>query len=148
MWYKKYMTIYFAGSIRGGRQDSGIYAEIIQLLGRYGTVRTEHIGDANLTASGEQLNESDIFTRDLGWVIESDVMVAEVSTPSLGVGYEIGVASYAQHKPVLCLFRAEEGRSLSAMIAGNPNVMNKKYTLTEDLPAVFDAFFRHVKQNG
>lgn len=140
------MTIYFAGSIRGGREDAGIYAEIIKVLSRYGTVLTEHVGDANLTSSGEQLNENDIFTRDLGWVIQSDVMVAEVSTPSLGVGYEIGVASYAQHKPVLCLFRPDSGRSLSPMIAGNPNIANHNYTLVEDLPAIFDTFFSHVKQ--
>ena len=44
------VTIYFAGSIRGGRGDQAIYEEIIDRLRRYGTVLTEHVGDVNLLA--------------------------------------------------------------------------------------------------
>ena len=60
------MKIYFAASIRGGRDDLGIYQQIIQELNRYGTVLTEHIGTKNLTSAGEKdLTDAQIFSRDV-----------------------------------------------------------------------------------
>ncbi|XP_073775739.1 5-hydroxymethyl-dUMP N-hydrolase isoform X1 [Danio rerio] len=47
----------------------------------------------------------------------SDVIVAEVTQPSLGVGYELGRA-VAMNKRILCLFRPFSGKVLSAMIRG------------------------------
>lgn len=42
------MKIYFAGSIRGGRKDAGLYKKIIDYLGKYGEVLTEHIGNKKI----------------------------------------------------------------------------------------------------
>ena len=77
------MKIYFAGSIRGGRDDQDLYMQLIQELNAYGTVLTEHIGDKTLSAQGESVDEKFIFERDMRWVSEADVIVAEVSTPRL-----------------------------------------------------------------
>ena len=44
--------IYFAGSIRAGRDDAELYAKIVGLLKKYGRVLTEHVGDPNLKESG------------------------------------------------------------------------------------------------
>lgn len=44
--------IYFAGSIRAGRDDVELYARIVGLLQKYGRVLTEHVGDPNLKESG------------------------------------------------------------------------------------------------
>ena len=85
--------IYFAGAIRGGREDAALYAEIVSLLMGYGEVLTEHIGDVALTSAGESNTDGEIHDRDLAWLSEADVLVAEVTTPSLGVGYEIGKAT-------------------------------------------------------
>jgi nucleoside 2-deoxyribosyltransferase len=46
----------------------------------------------------------EIFQKDTGWLRSADVVVAEVSMPSLGVGYELGLAE-CLHKPVLALYR-------------------------------------------
>ena len=62
----------------------------------------------------------------MNWVKESDLVVAEVSTPSLGVGYELGQAE-ALKKPILCLFREPNERLLSAMVSGNSYCIVKKY---------------------
>jgi nucleoside 2-deoxyribosyltransferase len=59
-----------------------------------------------------------VYRRDVTWIEESDVLVAEVSTPSHGVGYEIGYA-LGLRKPVICLYR--EGVQVSKMILGNPD---------------------------
>ena len=98
------MTIYFAASISGGRGDQAIYEQIIEMLRQHGTVLTEHFGNASLTAAGEAMPDGDIHDRDLDWLRSADVLVAEVTTPSLGVGYEIGRA-VEWGKRVVCLYR-------------------------------------------
>ena len=81
------MKIYFAGSVRGGRDDKELYAEIVNKLGPFGTVLTEHLADKSLTSAGEgNISERDIYARDVEWLMSADAVVAEVTTPSLGVG--------------------------------------------------------------
>ena len=132
-------AIYFAGAIRGGREDATLYREIATLLRQYGRVLTEHIGDATLSSSGEILDDAFIHDRDLEWLVESEALVAEVTTPSLGVGYEIGKAT-EWGKPVLCLFRPESGRALSAMIAGSNGITLREYQSTAELVKIFNDF--------
>ncbi|HYF29238.1 MAG TPA: nucleoside 2-deoxyribosyltransferase [Candidatus Paceibacterota bacterium] len=135
------MKIYFAGSIRGGRDDQKLYEEIIAEVGAYGTVLTEHIGHLSLTDGGEtHITNEEIFARDMAWVREADAIVAEVSTPSLGVGYELGQA-VALGKPILCLFRPQEGKRLSAMVAGNPDLRIYEYQSREDAARILKEFF-------
>ena len=134
-------NIYFAGAIRGGRTDAALYLEIVGLLREYGNVLTEHVGDAALTAAGEdERDDRWIHDRDLAWLKSSAYLVAEVTTPSLGVGYEIGKAT-EWGTPVLCLFRPASGRALSAMIAGSVGVKVIEYSAAVELREVFDEFF-------
>jgi nucleoside 2-deoxyribosyltransferase len=134
------MKIYFAGAIRGGRDDVALYFEVIEILGQYGQVLTEHIGNPELTGVGETSGDREIHNRDLAWLGEADYLVAEVTTPSLGVGYEIGKAT-EWGKPVLCLYRPQAGRALSAMIAGCAGVTVREYQRSEELREAFDDFF-------
>lgn len=134
------MQIYFAGSIRGGRSDHKLYAQIIELLRRHGEVLTEHVGSSALSAAGEDEPSRNIHDRDIAWLRTAGLMVAEVTTPSLGVGYEIGKAS-EWGIPTLCLFRPSSARSLSPMIEGCPGVTTERYTSAEDLPSIFERFF-------
>ena len=131
------MTIYFAGSIRGGRGDQALYKQIIDLLRGHGTVLTEHFADETLTSAGEDLDDRAIHDRDLEWLRGSDVLVAEVTTPSLGVGYEIGRA-VEWGKPVICLYRPSRDRQLSGMIAGCAGVVVCEYSEAARLPALLD----------
>ena len=122
------MKIYFAGSIRGGREDRKKYFELIEFLSTQAEVLTEHVGLESLGKNGEgELHDEAIYQRDLEWLSSADAVVAEVTTPSLGVGYEIGIAEKLG-KPVLCLF--DESRSefrLSAMLSGNSKVQTFRY---------------------
>ncbi len=129
------MTIYFAGSISGGRGDQAVYRQIIELLKQHGTVLTEHFGDESLTSAGEDLSDRAIHDRDLEWLRSADVLVAEVTTPSLGVGYEIGRAVEWGTR-VVCLYRPAEGRRLSGMVAGCAGVVVREYSDTAQLPSL------------
>ncbi len=127
------MKVYFAASIRGGRQNVDDYEKIINFLLQKHTVLTEHISDTTLTSSGEDLKEHSIYNRDISYIKESDVIVAEVTVPSLGVGYEIAFAE-ALGKPVICLFnKAKNNNKLSAMISGNTNIDVLTYSTLEEL---------------
>ena len=114
------MKIYFGGSIRGGRKKVDDYIKIVDLLKEYGKVLTEHIAYKTLDDKGEKdLTKKQIHDRDVEYLKESDLVVAETTVPSLGVGYEL---AYAQNlgKKVICLFDIKENsRGLSAMIEGN-----------------------------
>jgi hypothetical protein len=131
--HREAVIIYFAGSISGGRGDQAIYEQIIQLLARHGTVLTEHLGDSSLTAAGEALSDYAIHHRDLQWLRSADVLVAEVTTPSLGVGYEIGRA-VEWGKKIVCLHRPSHDRKLSGMIAGCAGVTVLNYQDVAELP--------------
>lgn len=121
------MKIYFAGSIRGGRRNRGLYLQIINHLRKYGQVLTEHIGSQKLTNFGEKkIKDKQIYNRDLSWLKKSDVMIAEVSIPSLGIGYELAKAE-EWNKKILCLYKTRKNRRLSAMISGNSGFIVKKY---------------------
>ncbi len=133
--------IYFAGSIRGGREDSDLYRMIIVHLGKYGEVLTEHIGSSGLTPMGEAgLTDQEIFYRDIEWLTSSDVVVAEVTTPSLGVGFEIARAVDLK-KRVLCLFRRRDERRVSAMISGCPDLLLCEYKTLTEAHVIIDKFF-------
>ncbi|HEX8843711.1 MAG TPA: nucleoside 2-deoxyribosyltransferase [Pyrinomonadaceae bacterium] len=134
------VNIYFAGAIRGGRDDVALYLLIIEELKNYGHIHTEHIGDLELSSFGEAGDDRGIHDRDLAWLRDSDYLVAEVTTPSLGVGYEIGKAT-EWGKKILCLFRPSCGRTLSAMIAGSPGVVLREYERVADLKNIFEEFF-------
>ena len=127
------MKIYFAGSIRGGRDDAEIYSQIIQFLQGYGQVLTEHVGEKDLNEMGEStLSDKQIHDRDMKWLLESDLMVAEVTNPSLGVGYEIGRA-IESGKQILCLYRESSDKRLSAMIAGSNDLTVIQYQNIDSL---------------
>lgn len=135
------MKIYFAGSIRGGRADVETYLEMINYLKKYGEVLTEHIGDKKISVFGEvKFNSKYIHDRDIEWILQADVVIAEVSSPSLGVGYEIAKA-IDFGKRVLCLYRPQEGKRLSAMIGGCSSLTNKEYNNLEEAKKSIDDFF-------
>ncbi|NQU52338.1 MAG: nucleoside 2-deoxyribosyltransferase [Bacteroidetes bacterium] len=136
------MKIYFAGSIRGGREDAALYLQIIEYLKTFGEVLTEHVGDPNLTSLGDDgPTDKYIHDRDLQWLQSSDVLVAEVTSVSMGVGYEIGRA-VESGKKILCLFRPGSGKNLSAMIAGCPSLILANYQTLEDSKIVISEFFK------
>lgn len=113
------MNIYFSCSITGGRKDQHIYEKIVKFLLDEGhQVPTAHLASKNLMGNETLIDAVDVYRRDLGWVSECDVLVAEVSTPSHGVGYEIAAAVF-QGKGVICCHEMDV--KISKIISGNTN---------------------------
>lgn len=124
------MKIYFAGSIRGGREKVQDYIKIVNELKKYGKVLTEHVANPDLSASGEDMTPQEIYERDRKWLEECDIVFAEISLPSLGVGYEIAYAEKLGKK-VICMY--EQNKNVSGMIRGNKNFEMITYTKVDEL---------------
>ena len=60
------MKIYFAGSIRAGRDDQELYRRLIQSLQYFGQVLTEHVGDSNRTQWGDEGPAATIMLQQIG----------------------------------------------------------------------------------
>ena len=113
------MNIYFACSITGGRAYEAVYQSITRALLEDGIeVPTAHLAETGVVDEEKIVEPSAVYERDAGWMRSADALIAEVSVPSHGVGYEIGYALNLG-KPVLCLH--EQGRAVSKMITGNPH---------------------------
>lgn len=128
--------IYFAGSIRGGRIDADLYRRIIEYMQQKDTVLTEHIGrpDLNLLEQGKR--DMDIYSQDTSWLRESDIVIAECTCPSLGVGYEL---AYAENRNIPChIFYDKTKTQLSAMLTGNPYFHIHPYSQEEEIYVELD----------
>jgi 2'-deoxynucleoside 5'-phosphate N-hydrolase len=136
------MKIYYATSISGetNPEAENTNKELINYLKKYGEVLTEHFSDSTLIQVGElTINDKEIHNRDMNWIMEADVIVAEVSNPSFGVGYEIG-RSVENNKKVLCL-RKKQDRRLSAMIRGCSLITVMDYKNLNEAKKITDTFF-------
>jgi 2'-deoxynucleoside 5'-phosphate N-hydrolase len=111
------MNIYFSCSITGGRSEEGVYQAIVAKLLSLGyEVPTAALSSSNILSLEKILSPAEIYSRDMDWLLHCDAVVAEVTTPSHGVGYEIAVA-LTSGKPVLCCY--QKGRKISSILMGN-----------------------------
>lgn len=131
------MKVYFSCSLTGGRGDQPTYAAIVAWFGKQGCeVLTAHLAGSGVMTAEESLTPEAVFARDIAWLDEAEVVIADVSTPSHGVGYEVAHA-VRSGKRVLCL--AKEGVRVSKMISGNPHVVFARY---EDAERAIEAVKR------
>ena len=138
------MKIYFSGSISGGREHEAIYQHLVARLQAQGHhVLSAHVADPVALEVEKDMPPREVFERDSSWVKACEAMIAEVSTPSLGVGYEYALAVQLG-KPVLCVYRS--GVRLSKMITGNPapNLSVRAYSSEPELDERVDAFLKAV----
>jgi 2'-deoxynucleoside 5'-phosphate N-hydrolase len=139
------MNIYFACSITGGREYERVYQDLTAALLADGhTVPTAHLADSNVMAVEAAVSPRNVYERDVTWIREANALIAEVSVPSHGVGYEIGFALNAG-KQVLCLLQA--GRKVSKMISGNPhpNLQVKIYKDAQEAIGFSREFLTKIK---
>ncbi len=134
------MIVYFSCSITGGRIDQPVYATLVAWLTSHGhEVLTAHLARPEVMAEEATVDPKVVYERDIAWVDAATVMVAEVSTPSHGVGYEIAYALMTG-KPVLCL--ARESVKVSKMITGNPKLTFARYESVDEAVRETERFLR------
>lgn len=133
--------VYFAGSIRGGRQDADLYKRIIEYIQRSHIVLTEHVGDLSKSKTeGLPNQEVAIYEQDTAWLRQADVVIAECTTPSLGVGYELAYAE--AHDIPVHIFYNKSRTNLSAMLSGDKYFRIHPYKAEEEIYPVIDAILK------
>ncbi len=138
------MKLYFSCSLTGGRQDQPVYAALVRhLLAAGHTVLTAHLAASDVMDEEKAVDPEAVYERDTAWVEACEAMIAEVSTPSHGVGYEIAYA-LDRGKPVLCCYRA--GAPVSKMILGNtaPGMTVRAYHEVAEALQAADEFLRQA----
>jgi 2'-deoxynucleoside 5'-phosphate N-hydrolase len=139
------MNIYFACSITGGREYETVYQDITAALVADGhEVPTAHLAESTVLELEAIVSPGEVYERDVTWIQNADALIAEVSVPSHGVGYEIGFALSAG-KHVLCLSQA--GRKVSKMVSGNPhpNLLVRTYKDNEEAIQVLRGFLASLQ---
>lgn len=139
------MNIYFACSITGGREFEAVYQELVAALTADGhEIPTSHLAQSDVMENERELMPQDVYERDTSWIKNCDALIAEVSAPSHGVGYEIGFALNIG-KPVLCLHHQD--RRVSKMITGNsdPALSVRAYTDVKEAISEARAFLTSQK---
>ncbi len=130
------MKIYFSCSITGGRNEEKSYGMIVNamLAGGY-EVPTAHLSSPDVMKMETIVDAAEIFNRDMRWLEECDAVVAEVTTPSHGVGYEIAMGLNLG-KPVFCFY--QKGKRVSKILTGNNNsrLVLCEYASPEDAAAL------------
>lgn len=142
------MQIYFSCSITGGRNEESTYQKIVQALEAGGhIVPTAHLSTPQVMELEQVVDPVQTYERDMHWLQEADAVVAEVSTPSHGVGYEIATA-LQMRKPVFCCYHRQ--RRISKIITGNtsPTLVLAPYSSDEEMLDQLHAFLAKVNGSG
>jgi nucleoside 2-deoxyribosyltransferase len=117
------MNIYLACTVRGDRDAvAGLRELVADLEGAGHTVLTRHLLDDDVEAAEAALSEREIYDRDVRWLNAADVLIADASGSSFGVGFEVGwvlARSDRTTQRVLLLYRADRKDRISRLIGGN-----------------------------
>ena len=148
----KKLKIYFCASVIGGQELVYLAKNIVDELKSMGHfVLTEHVAKKGTLEIEKKRLGKDIakivFNRDLSWLKnDADMIVAEVSTPSLGVGYELSYFLEVVKKPVLCLYHRDHKKKVSFFILGNSNKNLKviEYKNTKEIKTILETYFNNL----
>ncbi|MEK6572993.1 MAG: nucleoside 2-deoxyribosyltransferase [Chloroflexota bacterium] len=138
------MNIYFSCSLTGGRSDQPVYAAMVDwMLAQGHEAPTAHLARPEVMAEETEIAPETVYTRDIAWLDAAGAVVADVTTPSHGVGYEIAYAIMTG-KRVLCL--AREGVKVSKMITGNPGLTFARYAHEREVVEETQKFLREEQR--
>ena len=117
------MTIYLACTVRGDRGAvAGLRALVAALESAGHTILTKHLLDDNVEGAESALTERAVYERDIEWLEACDVLIADASGSSFGVGFEVGYVlgrSDRTDQQVILLYRADRRDQISRLIVGN-----------------------------
>lgn len=135
------MKIYLACTVRG---DRGAIAGLRTLVGALEaeghTILTKHLLDDDIEGAEAALTERAVYERDMAWLESCDVLIADASGSSFGVGFEVGYVlgrSDRTNQRVVMIYRADRRDAISRLIVGNahPRCRTVGYEDARDLAA-------------
>jgi hypothetical protein len=132
------MRVYLAAAITNESRSIPTLKALLGHLERCGhDVPTRHIVEEDARARDAHLTDAQLADRDLAWLAASAALVAEVSTPSHGVGVEV-TAALQRGLPVLLLYR--HGTRVSRLLLGLSGSRARSYGEVAEATAAIDEF--------
>ncbi len=145
------MKIYLACTVRGDRGRTVVARALADALERIGhTVLTRHLLEEDVEGAESLLSERAVFERDLAWLEAADLLIAEASGSSYGVGFEVGYVlgrADTREQRVLLVYDAARRDIVSRLISGNvhPRCTTYAYRDADDLLRFVDGFLSPVR---
>lgn len=140
------MKIYFTASTTADGEYLKQYQNVVFAIKKLGQtlISGEQIVSPQLLKEDKKISPAEIFSREKKAIEKADCVIAEVTSPSTGVGGEIAYA-LSLGKQVLALSYKEAKDLLSPMVSGNPsdNLYLEHYD-DDNLKLVLKHFFEHV----
>lgn len=139
------MIVYCAAPIKGDQKFHNYCLDIISHVNSLGHTALSELNSGFKPVA--PLTDSEIFSRDTKWIDKSQVVIAEISGASLGVGFEIAYSMYKKKLPVLALVNSG-AENVSSMITGCSSelLMLQKYSDTEDLKKIITSFLKKFNE--
>ena len=132
------MNIYFCGSMTGSQEKMDDYKKLIDSLENYGNVLNKFVGEKIVNSDAKY-----IYNRDVDNLKHANVLIADVTIISTGVGFELG---YADNLNIKTLVIYDENKKLpSSLILGNSNFTIKSYKNLEEAKEIIANFMKNVK---
>jgi 2'-deoxynucleoside 5'-phosphate N-hydrolase len=117
------MKIYFGFTVAGDRSAIETARRVVRFLEECGhEVLTRHLVEDNAWEADRQISPQDVYRRDMAWLEQCDLFIAEVSGSSFGLGFETGYLLGATNKRVILLYRRDLQQKVSLLITGNSHV--------------------------
>ena len=126
------MNIYFSGSIYGGRQKLETYKKLIKELKKHGEVLNPEVADDTILEDEKKTSDKEIVETLLKKINIADIIFAEITVPSLGVGYEIGYADKI-NKKIICIYDKTITPKITTMLRGNDRLKIIPYTNIDEI---------------
>jgi Nucleoside 2-deoxyribosyltransferase len=129
------MKIYFGFTVAGNRSSIEAARRLIDVVSKMGhEVLTRHLVDDNAWEKDRIITPRAVYLRDMSWLEQCDLFMAEVSGSSFGLGFETGYVLGATKKRVLLFYERKVENNISLLITGNahPNCRLVPYSEVEE----------------
>ncbi len=114
------MKIYLGFTVAGSRSSIEAAKKILEVLQSLGhEVLTSHLVSDDAWEADRSVSPQKIFARDMNWLAQCDLFVAEVTGSSFGLGFETGYLLGATAKKTILFFERDAERRISLLITGN-----------------------------
>lgn len=120
------MNIYFSGSMTNSQEKMDDYKELINFLENYGNVLNKFVGEKIINYEDEF-----VYERDTNNLRKTDILIADITIPSTGVGFELGYAEFLNIKTILIYDKNK--LKPSSLVLGNPNFVKIEYNTIEEI---------------
>ncbi|MGB8521726.1 MAG: nucleoside 2-deoxyribosyltransferase [Candidatus Acidiferrales bacterium] len=130
------MKIYFGFTVVGDRSSVVAAAKIVELLMELGhEVLTRHLVREDAWQADRSISPQEVYLRDMTWLKQCDLFVAEVSGSSFGLGFETGYLLGATEKKVVLFYRRAVETKISLLITGitHPNCRLVPYSHFDEI---------------